>query len=163
MDRKFVLPSLVVGSVDVMRLRRELESLNDYMDQAALRKAGEESIKLPKTSRILDEFVNLNKLNMLQATDREAADRFLRALVDHAPTIHISFAADPSAAFVDKIVVWLRNNIHPQLLLSLGLQPTIAAGCIVRTPNRYYDLSLRRHFAAKRQLLLDKLESVAAQ
>lgn len=163
MDHKFVLPSLVVGAVDVMRLRREFDSLNDHMDQIALRKSGEESPKLPKTSRMLDEFASLNKLNLLQSSDRQASDKFLGELIEHAPTIHISFAVDPSAAFVSKIIIWLRQNIDPQLLLSVGLQPTIAAGCVVRTTNHYYDLSLRRHFSAKRQLLIDKLESVVAQ
>lgn len=163
MNQVLALPSLVAGPTDVMRLRRELESLNNYLSQAALRQGGEESAKLPKTSRMLDEFAGLNKLNLLLGADREAADAFLKNLIEHAPMVHISFAVDPSAAFVDKIVIWLRQNIDPLLLLQVGLQPTIAAGCVVRTPNHYYDLSLRRHFESKRQLLLEKLESVAAK
>ena len=71
--------------------------------------------------------------------------------------IHISFAADPSAAFTDKIVAWFRENIHPFVLIQVGLQPTIAAGCVVRTANHSFDFSLRQHFTKQRQLLIDKL------
>jgi F0F1-type ATP synthase delta subunit len=159
-DAQLSLPSLVVGPTDVLRLRRELESLNDFMREAQLREGGQESAKLPKTSRMLDAFTELNSLNLLQAADRKAAEEFLARLSKHAPSLHISFAVDPSAAFVDKIIVWLRRNIHQELLLRVGLQPTIAAGCVVRTPNHYYDFSLRRRFVDKRSLLVQKLESI---
>ena len=162
-NAQLALPSLVVGPSDVIRLRRELESLNDYMREATLRKGGEETPKLPKTSRVLDAFAELNKLSLLQSTDRDAATAFLRELLKSAPNIHMSFAADPSAAFVDKVITWLRQNTHPLVLLQIGLQPTIAAGCVLRTPNHYYDFSLRRHFAENHDLLIQKLESIAAK
>ena len=154
------LPTIVVGPTDLNRLHRELEALNDYIREAALRKAGEDSSKLPRTSRMLDEFMALNKLNLLQAADRDTVIAFLKQLHTTAPVLHISFAVDPSAAFVDKIVLWLRQNIHPQVLLRVGLQPSIAAGCVVRTPNHQYDFSLRRRFTANRPLLIKKLESL---
>ena len=161
MDPKaLALPSVVVGPPDISRLRREIETLNDYMRQAELRKSGEETTKLPRTSRMLEELASLNKLNLLQEADRTRVDAFLDDLMKHAPVVHISFAADPSSAFTAKVVVWLRQNIHPLMLMRIGLQPTIAAGCVVRTPNHYYDFSLRRHFAAKRPVLIDKLESL---
>jgi len=37
------------------------------------------------------------------------------------------------------------------------LQPTIAAGCIVRTTNKYFDFSLRQDFTDKRELLLKQI------
>jgi hypothetical protein len=155
----FLLPSLVVGPMDIGRLTREVEALNEYLRQAALRSPGQDTPKLPRTTRMLDELAILNKLNLLLPTDRTRLASSLAELTAKAPTLHISFAVDPSA-FVDKIIIWLRQNIHPQLLLRIGLQPTIAAGCVVRTPNHYYDLSLRKHFAAKHDLLIQKLESI---
>jgi F0F1-type ATP synthase delta subunit len=71
----------------------------------------------------------------------------------------MSFAADPSASFSAKIVGWLRANIHPLSLLEIGLQPTIAAGCIVRTTNKVFDLSLRNRFSEHTELLLKSLRS----
>ena len=82
---------------------------------------------------------------------------FLKKVQEEAPAIHMSFAADPSSGFTAKIVGWLRANIHPLTLLQIGLQPTIAAGCVVRTTNHVFDLSLRSKFAAQQQLLIDTL------
>jgi F0F1-type ATP synthase delta subunit len=161
MDHEFMLPSMVVGPSDLARLRRELEALEEFLRQAALRKTGE-SMKLPRTSRLLDEIAQLNKLNLLQQIDRTALGSALEKLRTKAPVVHISFAVDPSAAFMDKLVVWFRQNIHPFVLLQVGLQPTIAAGCIVRTTNRQFDLSLRQHFAKSKHILLQQLREADA-
>jgi hypothetical protein len=75
--------------------------------------------------------------------------------------MHISFSADPSPVFTDKLMTWLRREIHPFVLLTVGLQPNIGAGCIVRTTNKQFDLSLRQDFKAKRDLLLEQLTKAA--
>jgi F0F1-type ATP synthase delta subunit len=54
-----------------------------------------------------------------------------------------SFAAEPSARSFEPVLTWLRTNIHPQAMVQIGLQPAIAAGCVLRTPNRVFDMSLR--------------------
>jgi hypothetical protein len=151
------LPVQVVGLADVARLLREIDDLEDFVHQAELRQAGHASAQPPRASRLLGEFAEANQLNLLQAQDRVATAEFLKDLKLSAPTIHISFASDPSAVFIGKLVTWLRANLHPQLLLQIGLEPTIAAGCIVRTPNHLFDFSLRRRFEEERQLLIDKL------
>jgi F0F1-type ATP synthase delta subunit len=110
----------------------------------------------------MDQTVQLNKLNLLQAEDRVALQQFLDAVKRQSPVIHMSFSADPSAAFIEKLMVWLRREIHPVLLLTIGLQPTIGAGCIVRTTNKYFDFSLRQDFLKKRDLLLAKLSATPA-
>jgi len=69
----------------------------------------------------------------------------------------MSLSADPSTRFLEKLVTWLRREIHPQVLLTIGLQPTLGAGCVLRTPNRQFDFSLRQDFAKKRDLLIGKL------
>jgi F0F1-type ATP synthase delta subunit len=53
-------------------------------------------------------------------------------------------------------VTWLRANIHPQALVQVGLQPNIAAGCVVRTANKQFDLSLRQSFAKHKDLLIEQ-------
>lgn len=150
--QSFVLPVTVVGPADVRRLSRELEDVDEFLRQAAIRKGGT-TATLPKTTRTLDSFADANALNFLQAIDRAKATAFLDDVMSDAPVIHISFAADPSAAFTAKIVTWLRQNIHERLLVQIGLQPTIAAGCIVRTESKVFDFSLRQYLVAKRDLL----------
>jgi hypothetical protein len=154
------LPDLVVGPTDITRLKRELEALDNYLRQATLRQ--QTDTKLPKTSRMLDEFVALIKLDLLQAGEREQAAELLQRILKEALVVHISFATDPSSAFVTKIVSWFRQNIHPLVLVQVGLQPSIAAGCVVRTADHQYDLSLRKHFAAQQPLLIEKLQSMQA-
>ena len=46
------LPVQVVGTADVSRLIREVEGLDDFLMQAAIRTPGS-SMKLPRTSRYL--------------------------------------------------------------------------------------------------------------
>ncbi len=156
------LPTLVFGMVEIHRLQRELEALEDFLQQAALRKASEKTVvALPQVSRLLDALASENACNLLQKTDRERLSHFLQTIADSAPTIHMSFATDPSAAFTAKIVSWLRANIHPLVLLQLGLQPSIAAGTVVRTTSHVFDLSLRRHFDEQKAQLIASLDGGA--
>jgi F0F1-type ATP synthase delta subunit len=155
------LPMLVFGVVEVRRLKRELESLEEYMNQARLREPGKQA-SLPRVSRLLDALAAENHLNLLQSEDRKQLKTFLGLIEKHAPVIHMSFATDPSSAFTAKVVTWLRNNIDPSVLLEIGLQPTIAAGAILRTNNKIFDLSLRDRFAVSEKLLIESLEAEAA-
>lgn len=155
------LPVLVFGVVEVRRLKREIEALEEYMAQAATREPGKQPA-LPRVSRLLDALATDNRMNLLQPEHRKHLKSFLANTERHAPTIHISFATDPSSAFTAKIVTWLRASIAPNVLLEVGLQPTIAAGCIVRTTNKIFDLSLRQHFADAESVLLEALEHEAA-
>lgn len=152
----FVLPVAIVAPADVVRIGRELEDVDEFLRQSELRKGGKNTA-LPKTTKSLHEFAEANGLNLLQAVDRAKLSSFVDELRGKAPVVHISFAADPSAAFVDKIVAWLRQNVHPQLLVQLGLQPTIGAGCVIRTTNKYFDFSLRQYLVQRRELLIQAI------
>lgn len=155
-SNNFKLPLSIVSVVDLGRLIRELEGINDFLLQASVRKKGA-SMVLPKTTHILESLAQENNLNLLNTEDRKMMNSMLRNVKNRAPVIHLSFAVDPSAAFLQKILAWFRENIHPQMILQVGLQPNIAAGCIVRTTNKYFDFSLRKHLDNSRKLLLDEL------
>jgi hypothetical protein len=146
---------LVVSPADVNRLSRELEAIDDGLLEASVRKGDE--AKLAKTSRLMDQLTGLNKLNLAHKADRQLLGQFLAAVRKQAPVMHMSFSADPSPAFMEQLVAWLRREIHPQVLVTVGLQPTLGAGCIVRTTNHQFDLSLRQNFVKKRGLLIEKL------
>jgi len=156
------LPVLIFGPVEIHRLQRELEALEEYLEQTAIREPGKQA-PLPRTSRLLEALAGNNRFNLLVADERQELATFLKQIDHQAPVIHISFAADPSSAFMAKIVAWFRTNIHPYALVQLGLQPTIAAGCIVRTSNKSFDFSLRHHFYDHRQLLLEALGGASPQ
>jgi len=158
----FVLPPSIAGPADVNRLQRDAEELDDYLRQAAIRKSGE-SMKLPKVPVMLDDISVANHLNLLQEVDRQLLIGFLKNVQLKSPVVHMSFAAEPSSEFTAKIVQWLRQNIHPLLLVQVGLQPSIAAGCVIRTTSKVFDFSLRQHLLRNRQLLVDAIAKIGQE
>jgi len=155
-QQKFVgLPLMVVSPVDLGRLLRELETIDNGLLQQTLQK---QDPKLPKTSKMMDELITLNHLNLLEKPQRERLKQFLLAVKEKAPLLHMSFSADPSEAFIEKLMSWIRENMHPLALLTVGLQPNIGAGAVVRTTNKYFDFSLAANFATQRELLMSKLQ-----
>jgi len=156
------LSPLVVSPGDLKRMRRELEALDDFMHQAALRQGGK-ATGLPNVSRALQEMCDENKLNLLKKTDRDRLGKFIDLLVAKAPVVHFSFASQPSNKFLNQLVAWLRENIHPQLVVNVGLQPSVTAGCIVRTANKQFDFSMRQAFEKQRDLLIKTLKEISEE
>ncbi len=150
------LPVGVVGPGDMRKLKRELETLEDTLQQMRLR-TNAPVAKLPRSSRVLEEFAATNRLNLLLPDDRQRMAAYVAQTIKSAPVLHISFAAEASRKFTTEIVLWLRSNLQADILLDIGLEPNIAAGCIVRTPSKQYDFSLRARFADHADLLAEKL------
>jgi hypothetical protein len=156
------LPMQAASPVDVGRLLRELERIDDALNQVALRKDDKE-VKMPHTSLLMDQMIQLNKLNLLETGDRQRLAAFLALVKEKAPVLHMSFSADPSPAFVAKLMAWLRGEIHPLTLMTIGLQPNLGAGCIVRSTNKYFDLSLRQDFLKKRDMLKQAISALVTK
>jgi hypothetical protein len=150
------LTTQIISPSDLKRARREVEAVDDFLHQAGLRQGGK-AVKMPQTSRLIDELVSELKVNLLQPADRVRILKYLSDLVTNAPVLHVSFASEPSPAFMSKLIIWLRLNIHPQTLVHLGLQPSIAAGCIIRTANKQFDFSLTEAFEKQRSMLISSL------
>jgi F0F1-type ATP synthase delta subunit len=136
------IPSIVISQSDVARLQRELNGLNDFFTSARARQTGT-SMQLPKLTRILNQLAHENKINLLEEADRNKLAKALAELYEQAPSLHISFASEASPKALETLVIWVRTNIHPYALIQVGLQPSIAAGCFLRTPNQVFDMSLR--------------------
>lgn len=157
--KAFNLPLSVVTPIDIARLIRELDGLDEYLRQMSLRQ-GQDLQELPNYSRMLDGVVHNNNMNLLDGNERQSLKQQLINLQKTAPVLHISFSAEPPGSYVQKIVDWLRQNLDPLILVRVGLQPNIGAGCIVRTPNRQFDLSLRSYFDSKHDFFMRKLHEV---
>lgn len=154
------LPLGVVGKMDAGRLVREAEALENFLRQAEIRTPGT-ALQMPKTSRLMDELINQNSLNPLHAPDRLRIKEFLQNVYHKAPIMHMSFAVDPSPMFTRKLMTVLRQEIHPHVLVQIGMQPDIGAGCLIRTDSMYFDLSLQNRFAQRREALADVLRKAA--
>jgi hypothetical protein len=156
------LPIAVASPVDLGRLIREIDSIDSTLSQEALR-SGAQPTALPKLSELLTQTVELNKLNLLNPSDRKLLIQFLMSIREKAPRLHMSFSADPSTQFSAKLTSWLRENIHPLVLITFGLQPNIGAGTVVRTTNKYFDFSLGQALAKNRTMLMAQLREAIAQ
>lgn len=152
------LPLIVVSPVDVGRLMRELEFIENWYLQAKITNPQAVNAQA-KTSTAMDQTLTLNKLEVNREEDRKELKRYLDEIHKNAPVLHMSFSADPSTPFLEKLMNWLRSEIHPSVLLTVGLQPNIGAGCIIRSTNKYFDCSMRSDFLKKRQLLKDLLSA----
>jgi F0F1-type ATP synthase delta subunit len=154
------LPNNLVSQVDVARVIRELNSLNDFFISSEARKSGT-PMTPPRLTRQLDQLARDNGINLLESAHRQQLYGWLNESLGNAPLIHISFAAEPSTKALDVIVIWFRSNIHPQALLQVGLQPTIAAGCVVRTANRVFDMSMRSYLKKQEPYLVELIAGAA--
>jgi F0F1-type ATP synthase delta subunit len=150
----FVLPTQLTGRTDINRLLRELETLDETL-------IGQEAKEAPKITSLLDQTAAANGYKLLEQTHRHHIAEQLTKIRDHAPLLHISFAAEPSAKVTETVLAWLRANIHRYALLQIGLQPAIAAGCVLRTPNKIFDMSLGASLQKQTPYLLELLKGAA--
>lgn len=157
-QQTIILPVSIVSPTDIARLTREIEGIDNFFRDQQIRNAGAPNA-LPRLSKLMDQLAADNQKNLLQAEDRSQLLELLEKLHASAPIMHISFSVDPPGAYVQKIVEWLRNNIHSYVLVTVGLQPNIGAGCIVRTTNKLFDFSLREFFAEKRGFFIEKMHN----
>lgn len=154
------LPPTIVGKMDVARLVRELSGLNDFFAGASVRTAGT-NIQPPRLSRLINQLALDNGINLLDQNHRNLLMDRLKEIYAQAPSFHISFAAEPSPKAVEKILLWLRQNVHAQTLLQVGLQPSIAAGCVLRTTNKVFDMSLKSHLKQQTGYLTQLIKGAA--
>ncbi|HEY1064055.1 MAG TPA: hypothetical protein VGE30_02020, partial [Candidatus Saccharimonadales bacterium] len=162
MAHELVLPLSVVGPADVMRLRRDLEQFDNQQQQAVLRAKSGATAETLTPGPVLRELAADNKCDMNAAADRRELLAQLEAALKGAPTVTMSFASEPSAAFMAKVTGWFRSSIHPSLLIRVGLQPTIAAGCTIRAGGKVYDFSLRHKFTEHRGVLIERMRQKPA-
>jgi hypothetical protein len=157
---QLTLPLSVISQVDIARLMREINNLNDFFTGAQARKPGT-PMPLPRLTRLLDQTARDNGYNLLETSHRQKLENALNEVLGRAPLLHISFAAEPSPRALERILAWFRDNIHPQALLQVGLQPTIAAGCVLRTPNRLFDMSMRVYLQKQEPYLVQLIAGAA--
>lgn len=158
----FVLPPRLIGRPHIARILRELEAVDAYMATQAIRNSDTPPV-VPGISRVLRELIEKNAIVMTEPKHRQRLISKLRRIKDTAPVIHITFAVEPDIIILTELTTWVRAEIHDSVLLSVGVQPDIIGGCVVRTPDKVYDLSFKKHFAGKQEILAQAIkEAVSA-
>jgi|GEM_PF-383941 len=154
----FIVPASVVSRVDIARLVREFEGLDNTLTSIAVRKkAGATQQSAPVISPQLSEFLEINSLDLNNSGARTDYIKQLRLLKDTAPIIHMTFAVVADSESLQQLVAWLRKSVHPQTIIDVHLQPALVAGVYVRTPNQVHDLSLRGKLDGQRAALVQEL------
>ena len=149
------LPTILASRQDITHVHRELRVFLDLVMQSIMRH--DNPVKYPGISSTLRALATENQIDL---RDEAACKQLLEALEklkNEAPTLHISFPVDPSPEVIQKLIIWFRTEVDPRIVIQIGLQPTIAAGIVIRTPNHQFDFSLRQHLYHNRNKLKEAL------
>ena len=157
----FVLPPTVVSKSDISRLVSEFERVDNDLTTASVRsKVGSSEPTQLALSAQLTDFFTQNVLKPGSSQERAELIKQLRLLKENAPVIHMTFAVTADGESLGKIVQWLRTSVHPQAVISVGLQPALVAGVYLRTPNHVHDFSLRTVLKSQHGMLVKELETL---
>lgn len=160
---EYVLPESLVGSVDVARLLREVETVDGDVQAQKVRDPSK-APRLPGLSQGLSDFLDQNDIDIADGQVLLGLKERLRKLKDHAPVIHLTFAGEADPQSLQKLVLWLRREIHPHTLVAVGIQPSLVGGVYVRTPNHIHDFSIRSLLKEQSsQFIAAKLEEISAR
>lgn len=153
MDLK--LPIILNSKQDITHVHRELRAFLDAVEQSIVRK--DNPIQYPAITATLRAIATENKIDL---RDQAACEKLLielEELKEKAPSVHLSFPSDPTQEVMQKLIIWFRKEVNPRIIIQVGLQPSIAAGVVLRTPNKQFDFSLRQHLYRNRNLLREAL------
>lgn len=159
---QFGLPPALIGRADVSRLLREIEQVDYALETQAIR-TPEQPLTIPAMSRALKETLTLNNIEVTNLNERKRMLDSLRDAKERAPNVQITFAIDPEPVITSQLVTWIRENLHPRALITVGLQPSIIGGCVVRTPDHIYDFSLRKRFKDEQPNLIEAVNTAIAR
>lgn len=149
------LPARLVTRRDVLRAARELEGLRDQIISS---KVSGDDVHYERLTESLQSLLDANGVSRLNEENITEIKDKLEKMVDRLPVLRFAFAAEPDAKFIKKLVIWVRDEIHPAALLIYTVQPHLAGGFILTTDRRRYDLSwraeLENHPLKLREVLL---------
>lgn len=145
------LPEMVVTKADVTRLIRELEEYSDAVYQAELR--GGQNASTQYLSPGAQLLVQHHGALFQTSQARRAFIDELRTFQKTAVQVHVSFASQPSPSVVQRITAWFRRNTQENVVLQIGVDPSIIAGCVVRTTNKVFRFSLAEALRASAPVL----------
>ena len=157
----FTLPPSLVTAQDVSRMVRDFERVDNELTTAEVRaKAGTSVAAKPVLSEQLAAFLADNKISLPTSHARSEFVKQLRLMKDNLPVIHMTFAVEADAESLAQLAAWVRESIHPQAVIAVGLQPALIAGVYLRTPNHVHDLSLRAKLDGSHDILVKELEAL---
>ena len=158
----FSMPASLATLSDLQRLISEIERVDSRLGDMKIHQqighpVGNDLI----FSKQLVEFLELNNIDINDAGIRGQLLIGVRQLKNTVPVVHVTFAAAAEHEELAKFVDWVRQSVHPQAVLTVGLQPDLIGGAYVRTTNKVFDMSIRTQLASGRQIIKQDLEALS--
>ena len=153
------LSNTIFKIVQIRLLKFELSSLIDQLDGLTLHQELITKDKL-NSSHLLLELLEINNLDPTKQSDLTLLQGALESLDAQAQILHFSFNQRPQPEFIDTLIDWLRENISPKVLISIGYNPALGLGFTLRTNNKYFDFSLAKRFRNHHQDLVNRIKEV---
>jgi G3E family GTPase len=161
-SKLLLLPMTVTGHAHLAKLVRELETVeNDLESQKA--HSRDQTPTIPPMSQALADVIELNKVDITKTQQRMQLKSRLGYTKDRAPTMHFTFAVQADPESLQQLAEYVRREIHPQALISVGLQPELVGGVYLRTPNHVHDFSLKQRLHDQRGLISQALEQLRSR
>jgi hypothetical protein len=157
-DQLFALPATLIGKSELAQLIREVEAID--LDLETQKARGATSYQIPAISAMLNDFLTLNKVDIIDPKHRLLFRKQLNIVKKKAPVIHLTFASKADPQSLQELVYWIRVNIYPVALVSVGLQPGLIGGVYIRTPNHVIDLSIRGLLQNKTDVIVKDLQGL---
>lgn len=154
---QLALPPTLITKVDFAHMINEVEVIDAALEAQKVRGYKKEQYRLPAISRTLSDFLTLNQVDVLDDHTRMAFKAQVRKLKDKVPIVHLTFATPADAESLEYLAGWIRQEIHPLAVLSVGMQPSLIGGTYIRTPNHVHDYSMRALFKGKTSVLVEEL------
>lgn len=145
------LPDSIVSPLDFGQIQRELFMLDEFLSSSR------GASKLPFVSNELNTIMKQADINPLSADDRARLTRQLQFVRRTAPVVQMSFASEPGKQAMRPLVRWFREQSHPNTLITIGIEPNITGGCVLRTSTKEFDFSLQKLFQQNRDSLATSL------
>jgi len=96
----------------------------------------------------------LHEWNTKQPLSQKSLDGLISTLEKYhgtAPQLTITLAAPPANGLKKTLVVWCRDNIAPDVLVTFQFNATLLGGMVVRCGSHIFDWSFRRQLLANRE------------
>ena len=154
------LPDTVATKSQLLRLIHEVEKIQDEALQGHVRKeqTGKEFV-VSQPSSSLESILEAMGRQLTMESLKEAR-AWLQSIRENAPTVRVVFSSEPERAITTKVVRWFRDSTGLPVLLRVGVQPSIAGGCVVYTPNHRYDFTLRHQLLSGGTRVTDVMERI---
>lgn len=159
---EFVLPPSIVTKHDLARLIDEMERI----DSELTTRDAHIKANIPVTSEItftdqMTDFLAVNNLEIGDTAERADLLKRMRRFKMSSPVIHMTFASSADTESLRQLVVWLRQSVHSQSVVAVGLQPSLIGGVYIRTPNQVHDFSMRAKLAGHRDIIIREVEALS--